>query len=161
MWFTKKLVFGIAIFAFMALNTPNLFAQSYKIYKKDTINRIDAKGRKQGVWKKIYDTGGVLSEGTFKDNHQTGLFKYYYEGGKLKGTAEFYNDGINCSFTGYHENGKVEAVGNYINEKKDSVWKYYSDDSLLLSLENYKKGVPEGVWRTFYKIGRASCRESV
>ncbi len=123
---------------------------SYKIYKKDTINRVDKKGLKQGTWMKFYDSGKVLSSGTFKNNNKQGTFKYFYESGKLKGTAEFNESGSQCLFSGYHENGKPEAIGNYWNEKKDSVWRYFNQDSVLISIENYKKGIADGVWRTFY-----------
>ena len=65
-----------------------LFA--FSLYGQDTanINKTDASGRKQGVWKK-YEKGKLVYEGQFKDNVPYGTFRYYHTNGKLKSTTDF------------------------------------------------------------------------
>ena len=42
-------------------------------------NVTDAKGLKQGYWKKLDDkTNHLVYEGLFKDDKPQGIFKYYY-----------------------------------------------------------------------------------
>ena len=66
--------------------TGTIHAQTFVVFKGDTINRKDAKGLKQGIWKKFYRTDSLFSITSFKDNKQTGTTKFYYESGKLKST---------------------------------------------------------------------------
>ena len=48
------------------------------------INRTDAKGNKQGYWRKIDVNGHLKYEGKFIDNIPVDTFKYYYINGKLE-----------------------------------------------------------------------------
>ena len=50
--------------------------QSYKVFKGDTINRLDKQGKKQGLWRKYYSNDSLFSQGVFKDNIHTGTFNF-------------------------------------------------------------------------------------
>ena len=54
-------------------------AQTYKVFKGDTINRVDAKGQKQGLWKKYYSNDTLFSKGIYKDGKHTGTFLTFYK----------------------------------------------------------------------------------
>ena len=54
-----------------------------------SINEVDSKGRKQGVWKKPYGNGYFMYEGEFKDDQPVGTFKRYYEDGVLKSIQQY------------------------------------------------------------------------
>lgn len=112
-------------------------------------NQVDAKGKKQGYWKKYDDKGTLLYEGTFKNDVPVGVFNYYHKNGKLKSTTNFIQ-GVHKVFTTmYHENGKKAAEGIFIDQQKDSIWNYYSENSQLINTESYNKGVKDGIWRTY------------
>ena len=42
-----------------------------------SINNVDAKGYKQGIWTKTHDNGSVRYQGQFRDNIPYGIFNYY------------------------------------------------------------------------------------
>ena len=64
-------------------------AQKFNIFKGDTINRTDAKGLKQGIWKKYYSNDVLFSEGVYKDGKHTGTFKTFYKSGKPQSILKF------------------------------------------------------------------------
>ena len=48
------------------------------IINAQDVNKIDAKGKKQGVWKKYHPNGMLRYTGSFKDDKPVGVFKYYF-----------------------------------------------------------------------------------
>ncbi len=117
------------------------------------INRKDARGRKQGYWKKI-EEGIVKYEGNFVDDKPVGEFKYYYPGGTLK--AKTFFTGINdlSRTVTFHRNGKMMARGNYLGNLKDSTWVYYNEEEQIVSSIAMKDGKRHGLSRTFYPGGK-------
>ena len=66
---------------------PFLFFTTFLFSQTDTLNQIDAKGLKQGMWKKNYANGKIMFEANFKDNVPIGEMKRYHRSGKLKETC--------------------------------------------------------------------------
>ena len=115
-------------------------AQSFKIYKGDTINKLDSKGLKQGVWMKFDKNNKRTSEGKFLNNVRIGKFKSFNEDGKLQAERTYGLDGKKSRMTVFYDGGKIRAKGNLIEEMKDSTWLYYNDLGTLVSEEFYVKG---------------------
>ena len=59
-----------------------------------SINEIDASGKKQGVWQKTYESGKLRYKGQFRDNIPYGIFNYYYSTGELQSAKEFFHNGL-------------------------------------------------------------------
>ena len=135
-----------------------LFAEAqkapYQIFNGDTINRVDAKGLKQGEWRKYYRTDTLYSRTFFINNKPVGVTKTWYESGKIKGIVTFEKSGLKAHAVSYYESGKVLAKGNYIDQKKDSTWNFYSENDALKSIENYKNGIATGNWKVFFEDGK-------
>lgn len=112
------------------------------------INKTDAQGRKQGVWKK-YEKGHLVYEGQFTDNVPHGTFKYYHTNGKLKSTTDFIQGVHKVRTTIYHENGHKASEGVFIDQIKDGIWNYYSNDDKLIKTEAYANGKRSGEWKTY------------
>ncbi len=117
-------------------------------------NLIDAKGLKQGEWRKTDAKGILLYQGRFKDNIPKGVFKYYYEDGKVRLELTYSADGKAAIATNFYPTGKKMAEGSYIETKKDGLWKYYNDLEILSAEETYVKGSPDGIWKTYYDDGK-------
>ncbi len=113
------------------------------------LNRTDADGKKQGIWKKLFPNGTVRYEGEFKDDEPVGLFKYYYKNGKLRAINNHADNGTVANHV-YHPNGKIKAKGIYRNTKKDSLWQYFNEAELLVLEENYALNEMHGAQRTYY-----------
>src|SRR5436190_23763750 len=77
------LIFFLTQFVFIST------AQTFNVFKGDTINRTDKKGLKQGLWKKYYSNDTLFSEGVYKNNIHTGIFKTYYKTGKPQSVLKF------------------------------------------------------------------------
>ena len=45
----------------------------------DTLNYMDANGKRQGHWIQKYDNGNIQFEGYFKNNVPVGQFKKYHQ----------------------------------------------------------------------------------
>jgi len=105
----------------------------------------DARGKKQGYWKKTDEKNKLIYEGMFKDDKPVGKFKYYYPNDSLRAIMNFKADGKGAYVKLFHMSGKRMGEGKYINsEVKDSVWTYYDESGVLISRENYKAGKKEG-----------------
>ncbi len=86
-------------------------------------NKTDAKGQKQGEWKKYHTNGMLRYVGSFKNDKPLGEFKYYYDTGKIQSKMD-HKEAVSY-FIAYYKTGEVKATGKYINQKRDSVWNFY------------------------------------
>jgi len=159
----KKILILLCIIAAV---TASAQKQPYNVFKGDTINRTDAKGLKQGIWKKYYSNDSLFSVGQYQNGHPYGVFKTYYKTGEPQSFLTYriasmvmgshiISSNV-ADMTIYYESGKRKAQGKYINQKKDSVWNYYGEEGSLSSRELYVNGVEEGVWKTYYENGTVS-----
>ena len=129
------------------------FTQPFHVHKGDTINRTDASGKKQGLWRKYYRSDSLYSETVFKDDKPVGTARTWYETGGLKAEVSFGKNGRGKGIS-YFEDGKKMASGNYLGTVKDSTWVYWHEKADTISaIENYKSGKPEGRWQVFYETG--------
>jgi antitoxin component YwqK of YwqJK toxin-antitoxin module len=127
-----------------------LFFSTPCIFSQDTLNIIDAKGKKQGPWCKKDQNGIKIYEGRFTDDVPTGVFRYFYPDGKIKTVSAFYENGHKVRSVSYFKNGHMMARGNYVDEKKDSAWQFFGEfDGSLLLEESYIAGLRDGVSKTF------------
>lgn len=148
----KRILFSILIL----LSNSILLAQpAFNIYNGDTINRVDSKGQKQGIWMKFYPTDTVFYRGQFKNGKPVGTFIHYNANGTKQSETKYLTS-AKTQFRGFYEDGRLKAVGVFVNQKKDSVWKYYWENDSLSSIEIYKNGVPSGDWKFYYRSGKLS-----
>ena len=78
------------------------FGQTIKVKAKtDSINQVDEKGLKQGLWIKKYPNGNINYEGYFKDDRPVKLMKRYFENGDIKSSFIFYDNDRACA--AHHE----------------------------------------------------------
>lgn len=126
----------------------SIFAQN-----SDTLNYMDANGKKQGHWIQKYENGNVQFEGFFKNNVPVGQLKKYHENGKLKYDM-FYDakDANLVTVTMYDVTGDIAASGSYYAKKKNGKWLYYGGSKQVLMEENYNHGMLDGksvvYWQT-------------
>jgi antitoxin component YwqK of YwqJK toxin-antitoxin module len=126
--------------------------------QSDTLfNQVDAKGQKQGYWKKYYPNGNLIYKGFFKDNKPEGEMRRYYESGAIK-IVMLFDSGKDCArSTLYYESGDIAARGNYIGTVKDSTWEYYSYyDHSVKARETYDKGNKNGIAYHYFPDGTIS-----
>ena len=114
------------------------------------VNKTDPKGRKQGVWEKVYPgTRVYMYRGEFKDDKPIGTFVYFYKSGKSKAVIEHSETSRSTGFF-YHETGGVMSYGIYTNLKKDSIWVNWDNQGRLSSRESYKNDSLHGMKVIYY-----------
>lgn len=168
----------LKLFIVLLIIPFNAFNQS------SNINAYDEQGLKTGIWKKYYENGNLMYEGSFSKGKPIGLLKRYFEGGVLKAELNFNPDGIQSYAKLYYESRILAAEGKYIGQEKDSIWNYYSfynkrltikesyiagakngpsikyyDGGMVAENMNWKNDTMNGKWEQFYDNGqlRLSC----
>jgi len=120
-------------------------------FPQDTINQVDAQGRKQGFWRKMDKDNLRVYEGQFRNDVPYGKFTYYYQNSKVRTTSWISEDGKVARTTSWFANGKLMAKGNYLNQQRDSLWQFFSEyDGSLVSEEFYMNGKKHGQEKIFY-----------
>ena len=115
-------------------------------------NKTDAKGKKQGLWKKYHKNGMLRYTGNFKDDKPVGVFKYYYDTGELQ--VKMTHIGNNSYSNIYYVTGELKATGKYENQKKDSIWSFYDEKGYKMAEEFYLSGKREGTWYVYFPNGK-------
>jgi antitoxin component YwqK of YwqJK toxin-antitoxin module len=117
------------------------------------INQTDEKGRKQGLWRKVYPNGVTAYEVQFKDDKPVGTMLRYHPNSRKMAELKFNEDGSYAKAKLYDEQESLIAKGFYAGEKKDSLWKYYKND-FLVQTENYNQAVLHGEMKAYYPNGQ-------
>jgi antitoxin component YwqK of YwqJK toxin-antitoxin module len=139
----------------LSLLSAGLYAQTFQVFKGDTINCRDASKKQQGVWRKYYKNDTLASEMFYKNGRHYGTFRTFSENGKLQ-TEVKYRPGYMEIGDGkiFYEDGTVKAKGKYVNKQKDSTWSYYDEQGKLSSTEFFVKGNKEGISKVYFPDGK-------
>ena len=103
---------------------------------KDTINKIDIAGKKQGKWVlkgkhkpgTCYTVDQKIEEGKYADNRKTGSWIEYFCNGNMKNKLTFMNGRPDGYAIMYHENGKISEEGNWKVNKWVGNYKLYYEN---------------------------------
>lgn len=137
------------LFFFIGINlfTTEGFSQS-------EINKMDAQGKRHGVWKKTYDgTTQLRYEGTFEHGKEVGEFKFYCEECKDKPmVTKDFNSKDNVANVKYFTiKGKLVSEGKMKGKDRIGEWVYYQEKSKnVMTRENYVNGKLDGKLITYY-----------
>lgn len=121
--------------------------------KAQKLNKLDANGKRTGIWQKKYDNGNVRYSGEFKAGKEIGTFKFYSVRSSSQPTILkiFSNDTASVSF--YNDLGKLKSKGRMIGKKRIGKWIYYFSNGKLFSEEEYIDGKLDGVLKNYYANG--------
>jgi len=126
---------------------------SFSTFAQET-NKIDANGKKHGLWKGSYEESKrPRYEGTFDHGKEVGMFKFFDD--TKAGTREFNPKDNSCYTIFYNQNGNKVSEGKLINKLYVGEWKYYHEDSKeVMTIENYVNGKLDGIRKVFYPSGK-------
>jgi len=117
------------------------------------LNRVDAQGRKQGLWEKRYPNGKLRYRGHFLNDNPTGVFKYYWDNDSIQNIAIYSNYGKWAYSQMFYINGGLLSTGKFVSQKRDSIWLFYDEGFKLYKKEQYALGKKEGKSLVFYSNG--------
>ncbi len=148
----------VTVFCLCAMLAPA--SAAFAVPAPDHINQVDAKGRKQGLWRKTNPVSGMRYEGTFKDDMPQGKFLYWNQGDTLVSEAFYFRGGYASHTRFFYPDGAVMAEGYYLEKQKDSVWRYFSPDGRLLKEESFERGLLNGALKVYDSAGRILQRQT-
>lgn len=151
------------------------------VKSNERINRRDANGLRQGMWKEFYPLPPgekkvlkVKTEGRYLDDKKNGYFKEYNEFGNLVAITK-YENGVLVknppelakveTRVEYHPNGKPKFMGVYKDGVPDGVIREYSPEGKIVAAEVYKDGIKvgegiydeqgreQGKWKEYHDTG--------
>lgn len=138
---SKKIIIGLLLLNVFFVNAQTEF------------NKLDANGKKDGVWKGVYESKRPRYEGTFSHGKETGIFKFFDDTkkGDVIATRDFTaNDGSSYTIF-YDQNKNIVSEGKEIGKDREGEWKYYHKASkVLMTSETYKKGKLQGLRTVYY-----------
>jgi len=126
-------------------------------FAQDT-NKLDKDGKKQGLWKGIYEESKrPRYEGTFDHGKEVGMFKFFDDTkvGTVIATREFSAKDNSCYTIFYNQKSNKVSEGKVVNKLFEGEWKYYHEDSpQIMATEFYVKGKLKGTRKVFFKNGK-------
>jgi antitoxin component YwqK of YwqJK toxin-antitoxin module len=146
------------------------------LVERQRINRTDAAGKKQGVWRTFHENGRVSSEALYKDDVLNGSFKEYDENGTVKvylqysnGNLVVQNDTAELDVevrTRLNDAGNVIYSGTYRKDVPVGIHRSYDDNGKVIDAVIYdndglklgsgiltNEGKKEGAWKYFWPDG--------
>lgn len=91
--------------------------QSFEIWERDTVNKIDADGLKQGLWLEYHESGKVKKRTYYLNDIPHGGESGFYKNGKVRYTI-IWNQGVPHGFYQiYYQSGYVKKSGVWVNDK--------------------------------------------
>jgi antitoxin component YwqK of YwqJK toxin-antitoxin module len=142
------------IFILMLAMVPPTFMDG-----QETINHIDANGKKQGRWVGKYPGGSIRYDGLFINDVPTGEWQRFHENGRIKAHLfHFPNTNIVAAEL-FDTGGILYARGNYKGTVKDSTWDYYNN-LRLVGKEDFSDGLKNGKSFTFFENGNPATESN-
>lgn len=138
-------------------------SQNFELLGKDTVNKIDAEGKKQGRWVLFgrHKQGGCYTadqkaeEGKYENNRKVGIWVEYYCNGNMKNKLTFTNGRPDGYAQMFHENGKISEEGNWKNSRWVGSYKLYYDNGQVQHEFTFNpSGKREGAQKYFYDNGQ-------
>lgn len=125
------------------------------VFAQDDCNKLDAVGKKHGLWKGVFEESKrPRYEGTFDHGIEVGTFTYF-DDTKAKSviaTRVFSEKGTVAYNTFFDQKGNKVSEGKTVNRLNEGEWNYYHEASKeIMTIENYAKGKLNGVRKVFFK----------
>lgn len=139
-------------------------AISFSALAQTETNKLDAQGKKHGIWKGTYaESKRPRYEGTFDHGKEIGTFKFFDDtkAGTVVATREFKPDG--SAYTTFYKDGKFKvSEGKEVNKLYEGQWKYYHENLPdIMTIENYKAGKLHGKRTVYYRGSGVKGEENV
>ena len=81
-----------------------------------------------------------LKSGNYVLGKKEGVFKKFYNTGELEINCIYNENKNNGEYIRYYKNGKIDTKGIYVEGLKHGIWEYFDQDGLLLQKIEYNNG---------------------
>ena len=128
----------------------------YSANAQQTINKLDANEKRDGVWKKKYSNNRVRYVGTFKHGKEIGTFKYYSASNSDHPIIikKYNTSNALADVQFFTTKGILESKGIMKGKLRIGKWLFYHENGKsIMSEENYVQGRLDGAYKNFYPNG--------
>jgi antitoxin component YwqK of YwqJK toxin-antitoxin module len=137
---------------------------------QDTLNKVDANGKKQGYWRVLanpsthvgYSPGQVVEEGAYYGNRRIGVWKRFWPNGNLKSEITYKMGRPLGKYTTYYPNGKVEEDGSWELDRNVGAFKRYHTNGKLAQDFNFNEfGLRNGKQKYYHETGQLAVEVDI
>ena len=124
----KKILLFATLLLFGSISFAQTLYRTYYDYEKQHVHEeyyANSYGVKNGIYKEYSEYGGVLQEGTYKEDKKTGKWTTMNEKGKLSKVETYKDDNLNGPYISYYDNGGKYKEGNFADDKPIGNWYIY------------------------------------
>ena len=99
-------------------------------------------GKKEGVYKSMYENGNIEIKCNYKNGKKEGVWEKWFKNGTLKYQGGYKNGQKEGTLKSWFSNGNLSFINTYKNGKKHGLCKNYSKtgSGLILCDKNYENG---------------------
>ena len=145
------------------------------VQKREYVNRFNANGLKQGLWKTFNDSGKLVLEENYLNGKKNGYFKYYDQEGNFIRIEKYENDiliedAVETKHldrkVDYHPNGQIRTIAHFFKGKPEGIRREYSPEGKVVKSFIFHNGIclgegivddngkKQGQWKEFYESGK-------
>lgn len=136
----------------------------------DTLNRMDATGRKDGWWritapkedKPDYADGQLIEEGRYAGGKRVGTWRRYWPNGKLMSEITYVAGRPRGPYTTYYPDGRTEEQGSWDLDRNTGGFKRWHPNGQLAQDFTFNAyGVRDGVQKYYHENGQLEVEVTV
>lgn len=142
--------------------------------RRESINRTDNFGYKQGNWKFFWPNGNLQMEVSYLNNKKHGFLKRYDENGNFLSVEKYENDELIADAketkvlekkVAYHPNGQPSIIATYYKGVPEGTRREFDENGKVIKGYGYENGwlryegildmngKRQGLWKEFYPTG--------
>ncbi len=142
--------------------------------RRESINRTDNFGYRQGSWKYFWSNGNLRIEGSYKNDKRDGFFKFYDLNGNFEKVEKYVNGELIADApevkvldrkVTYHENGQAAITATFYKGVPEGIRREYDTAGKVIRGYVFKNGIlrfegvtddnglRQGLWKEFYETG--------
>ncbi|MDX9749730.1 MAG: toxin-antitoxin system YwqK family antitoxin [Flavobacteriales bacterium] len=162
----RRLLAAPLLFLTLLLGMPPTRAQA-GTNAKDTLNLLDAQGRKQGWWRIVapnstrpgYPDGALVEEGRFQNSKKVGLWRRYWPNGKPMSAITYQMGRPRGEYITYYRNGQVEEKGSWDLDRNTGDFKrYHPNGELAQDFTFDEHGIRNGEQKYYHANGELAVQ---
>lgn len=149
---------------------PTALAQASAEMSVDTLNQLDAMGRKQGWWtitapapdKPGYTNGQLIEEGRYANSKRVGRWKRYWPNGKVMSEISYQMGRPRGDYRTYYPDGRVEEQGTWDLDRNTGVFKrWHPNGQLAQDFVFDANGTRNGVQKYYHENGQLEVEVNI
>jgi len=134
---------------------------------QDTLNQVDAMGRKQGFWKVLapkvekpgYQDGQLIEEGRYATGKRIGTWRRYWPNGKVMSEVSYRMGVPRGEYKTFYPNGKVEEEGTWdLDRNTGGFRRWHPNGKPAQDFVFNTNGVREGEQKYYHENGQLAVQ---